>query len=72
MRNCYELRENKFGKFFVKNHKYYYLDTFDIWGLDKSIWYDTIDYIFYKVSFTTIDDKEYIKIRKTKEPIRNL
>lgn len=63
----YELKENKFGRYFIKNNKFYYLDSFDIWGLDSSIWYDTIDYIFYKVKFITENGKEFIKLRKTKE-----
>lgn len=64
MRNCYELRENKFGKFFIKNHKYYYLDSFKVYGLNNKHWYDTIDYIIYNVDFITINDKKYIKLRK--------
>lgn len=72
MKNTYEIRENKFGKFFIKNHKYYYLDSFDVWGLDTSFWYDTIDYIFYKVKFINESGKEYINIRKTKSPLKNI
>jgi hypothetical protein len=60
----YELRKNKYGTFFIKNHKYYYLDQFDIWGLDRTIWFDKIDYISYKVKFINKDNKEYINIRK--------
>lgn len=72
MKNTYEIKENNFGKFFVKNHKYYYLDSFDIWGLDTTLWYDTIDYIFYKVKFINENGKEYINIRKTKSPLKNI
>lgn len=72
MKNTYEIRENKFGKFFVKNNQYYYLDSFDVWGLDTSLWYDKINYIFYKVRFTEENNKEYINIRKTKAPIKNI
>lgn len=63
----YELKENKFGKYFIKRNKYYYLDSFDIWGLDRSIWYDKINYVFYKVKFITENDREYIQLRKNKQ-----
>lgn len=72
MKNIYELRKNKYGTFFIKNNKYYYLDSFDIWGLDNTLWYDKIDYIFYRVGFIEKNDKKYIKIRKTKAPIKNI
>lgn len=60
----YELKENKFGRYFIKNHQYYYLDQFEVYGLDTSLWYDTIDYILYKVKFTKEEDKEFISLRK--------
>lgn len=72
MKNIYELNKNKLGTFFIKNNKYYYLDSFDIWGLDNTLWYDKIDYIFYRVSFIEENDKKYIRIRKTKAPIKNI
>lgn len=71
MKNIYEIRKNKFGKYFIKNHKYYYLDSFDFGELDalkyyrSYIVYDNIDYIYYKVKFINEDNKEYINIRKT-------
>ena len=67
MKGCYEIRENKFGRFFVKNYKYYYLDSFDVWGLDTTLWYDTIDYKFFKVKFIEDNGKEYIKLRRDKK-----
>ena len=63
----YELKENKFGKYFIKNNKFYYLDSFDIWGLDNTIWYDKIDYYFYKVKFINENNKNYIQLRKNKQ-----
>lgn len=63
----YEIKENKFGKYFIKNHKFYYLDSFDIWGLDNTIWYDKIDYYFYKVKFINENNKNYIQLRKNKQ-----
>lgn len=60
----YELKTNKFGRYFIKNHQYYYLDQFEVYGLDTSLWYDTIDYILYKVKFTKEEDKEFISLRK--------
>ena len=69
-KGVYELNEGKFGIYFIKNYKYYYLDEFDIWGLDRTLWYDKIDYVFYKVKFI-VDEygRKYIKMRKTKAPI---
>ena len=72
MKNIYELKENKFGKYFIKNNQYYYLDSFDIWGLDPTLWYDKIDYYFYRVKFIKENEKEYINIRKTNAPIKNI
>ena len=66
-KGIYELKENKFGSYFIKNHKFYYLDSFDIWGLDRTLWYDKIDYIFYKVKFIEENGKRFISLRKTKE-----
>ena len=63
----YKLEENKFGKYFIKNHKYYYLDEFDIWGLDRTIWHDKIDYVFYKVRFIIENGIEYIQLSKNKK-----
>ena len=63
----YQLKENKFGKYFIKNNKYYYLDSFDIWGLDTSIWYDKIDFIFYKVKFIIENGVKYIQLSKNKK-----
>lgn len=60
----YELKENQFGKYFIKNNLYYYLDQFEVYGLDTSLWYDKIDYILYKVKFTKEEDKEFISLRK--------
>lgn len=60
----YELKENKFGRYFIKNYQYYYLDQFEVYGLDTSLWYDKIDYILYKVKFTKEEDKEFISLRK--------
>ena len=48
MKNCYKIYENQFGKFFVKNHKYYYLDSFEVYGLNNKHWLDKIDYIIYQ------------------------
>lgn len=62
----YEIRENKFGKFFIKNNKYHYLDSYEVWGLDTSLWYDTIDYKFFKVKFIEEDNKKYIQLSKNK------
>jgi len=62
----YEVRENKFGKFFIKNHKYHYLDSYEVWGLDTTLWYDTIDYKFFKVKFIEEDNKKYIQLSKNK------
>lgn len=70
--NIYKLEHNKFGAFFIKNNKYYYLDQFETWGLDTTLWYDTIDYLFYRVNFILKNNDFYIKIRKTKAPIKNL
>lgn len=72
MKNIYEIKENKFGKYFIKNNKYYYLDSFDVWGLDRTLWYDKIEYLFYKVKFINENGVEYINIRKTKAPIKNI
>ena len=66
----YELKENKFGKYFIKNNKYHYLSQYDRWGLDKTIWHDTIDYGFYKVKFLSIDNVDYIQLSKNKETKR--
>jgi hypothetical protein len=63
----YEIRENKFGKFFIKNYKYHYLDSYEVWGLDTSLWYDTIDYKFFKVKFIEEDNKKYIQLSKNKK-----
>jgi len=62
----YELKENRFGTYFIKNRKFYYLDQFDVWGLNTSLWYDKIDYYFYKVKFITENGKKYIQLRKDK------
>ena len=62
----YEIRENKFGKFFIKNNKYHYLDSYEVWGLDTSLWYDTIDYKFFKVKFIEEGNKKYIQLSKNK------
>lgn len=62
----YEIRENKFGKFFIKNNKYHYLDSYEVWGLDTTLWYDTIDYKFFKVKFIEEDNKKYIQLSKNK------
>ena len=64
MRNCYKIYENQFGKFFVKNHKYYYLDSFEVYGLDRKHWLDKIDYIIYNVDFIDVNGDRYIKLRK--------
>ena len=71
-KNTYELRKNKFGTFFIKNNQFWYLDTLEIWGLDTSLRYDTIEYNFYRVKFIEENGKKYINIRKTKAPIKNL
>lgn len=63
----YEIRENKFGKFFIKNHKYHYLDSYEVWGLDTTLRYDTIDYKFFKVKFIEEDNKKYIQLSKNKK-----
>ncbi len=63
----YRIEENKFGKFFVKNHKYFYLSDFEIWGLDTSIRYDKINYVFYKVKFVIENGIEYIQLSKNKK-----
>lgn len=68
----YEIRENKFGKFFVKNNQYHYLDSYEVWGLDTKLWYDTIEYNFYKVNFKEEEGKKYIQLRKTQAPIKNI
>ena len=62
----YEISENKFGKFFVKNHKYHYLDSYEVYGLDPSLWYDTIEYKFFKVKFIKEDNKQFIQLSKNK------
>lgn len=63
----YQLLNGTKGRYFIKNHQYHYLDQYDIWGLDTSIWYDTIDYKFYKVKFITKDNFDYIQLTKNKE-----
>ncbi len=68
----YEIRENKFGKFFVKNHQYHYLDSYEVWGLDTKLWYDTIEYDFYKVKFKEENGVEYIQLKKVQPPIKNI
>lgn len=60
----YKIEKNKLGAYFIKQHKYYYLDSFEIYGLNKNIWYDKIDYILYKVKFIYIDNTEYIQLKK--------
>ena len=66
VKRLYEIKEANGTKYFVKNNKVFFLDEFEIWGLDKSIWYDKIDYFTYKVKFKNIDGKEYISLRKIK------
>lgn len=36
-------------------------------GLDTSIWYDKIDFIFYKVKFIIENGIEYIQLSKNKK-----
>jgi hypothetical protein len=67
----YEIKENKHGKFFIKNHQYWYLDQLEIWGLNPNLRYDTIDYNFYRVNFIEENGVKYIKLRKVKPPINN-
>lgn len=64
----YELFKNNKGEYwFVKRYKLYYLNEFEVWGLDTSIWYDKIDYIKYKVKFSLENGKKYIHLKKIGE-----
>ena len=72
MNNLYELKSNKFGSYFIKNNQYWYLDQLEVFGLDTSLRYDTIEYNFYKVEFIEKDNKKYIKCRKTKAPYKKM
>ena len=60
-KNIYKIEYNKYGAYFIKNHKYYYLDEFTRYGLNNKHWYNKIDYKIYNITFITIDNVKYIK-----------